>query len=227
MKKTIVISGGSDGLGKAIAKSLSNSHNVIILSPSEDKLKRASEEINCDYFVCDVGDYNNVHKVIENVVAKYGRIDCLVNNAGLWIQGELDDNEYERIKKVMEVNTLGVIYLSKAVIPYMKKEKDGLIININSQAGINYKKERTVYNASKWAITGFTKSLQPEVAKYGIRVTGIYPGKLKTNMFEKMGIHKDMEDGLDTKEVTRMIEFLISTSNDTIIPEICIKHIDN
>lgn len=227
MKKTIVITGGSDGLGKTLATDLAQESNVVIIATSEQKLKEVAATVDCDYYVCDVKDYYEVEKVMNDIQEKHGNIDILINNAGLWIQEELDENEIERIRDVFEVNLLGVIHCSKAVIPYMKANKNGLIININSQAGINYKAKRVVYNASKWGVTGFTKSLQPELAKYGIRVTDLRPGLMITNMFNKMNIDKNMNNGLDTKEVTRVIKFLSDTPKDVIIPEIGIKHIYN
>jgi len=117
--------------------------------------------------------------------------------------------------------------MTKAVVPAMKQQKSGLIININSQGGLYAKAERSVYTASKWAVTGFTKAMQPELAPFGIAVTGIYPGMLKTDMFNKMGIDKDMSKGLDTKEVAKTVEFLLSFDTPTTFPEIGIKHIAN
>lgn len=221
--KTILISGGSDGLGKAIAARLASNNKVIILPPTENKLKAAAEEIGCEYRVCDVRDY----AVVEKIVQEIGAIDCVINNAGLWIQGPLDKNDPQRIHEVLEVNTLGTINLTKAVIPGMKRQKSGLIINIISQAGLYAKAERSVYNASKWAITGFTKSIQPELAPFGIGVTGLYPGMLKTDMFNKMGIQKDMSKGLDTEDVAKTIEFMLSFDKPTLFPEIGIKHLEN
>ena len=227
MKKVIVITGGSDGLGKALAEFLSEKNDVIILSPSKDKLADVASTLNCDYQVCDVTDYKNVEESISKIINKYSIIDVLINNAGLWIQEELTKNDSADIKSVIEVNLLGTIYVTKAVIPAMKDNQDGLIININSQAGINFKAERTVYNASKWGVTGFTKSIQPELAGYGIRVTDVFPGMMKTNMFSKMNIEKDMGRALDTKEVARLVQFLIDTPADVAIPEIGIKNINN
>ena len=227
MKKVIVISGGSDGLGKTIAKRLSSKNTVIILSPTKQKLEKAAKEIGCEFEVCDVSEYSQVEKAIEAIIKKHKRIDCVINNAGLWIQGELDENNPDDIKKVIEVNTTGVIFLSKAVIPQMKKQKNGLIINIDSYAGLVAKAERTVYNASKWAITGFSKSLQPELAKFNIGVTCIYPGMMVTQMFEKMGIHKVMEKGVKTDEVAKTIEFILTFDNPVLFPDIGIKHIEN
>ena len=227
MKKVIVITGGSDGLGRTLAETLSPTNEVIILSPTETKLKEVAKKNKCQYHVCDVSDYSSVKNCIKEILTEYGTIDILINNAGLWIQEELDSNDEKRIKEVIEVNLLGPINVTKAVLPTMKTHHTGLIININSQAGINHKAERTVYNASKWGLTGFTKSLQDEVAKYGVRVTDVMPGMMKTDMFNKMNIQKNMENGIDTKEVAKLIEFIIALPNDVVIPEVGIKNIHN
>ena len=227
MKKTIVITGGNDGLGKTLAENLAKNNNVIILATNEEKLKIVANDNNCTYKVCDVSEYEIVESIINDIVKEFGVIDVLINNAGLWIQEEIDTNDSERIKDVIDVNLLGTINMSKAVIPFMKEKNNGLIININSQAGINHKAERVVYNASKWGVTGFSKSLQGEVAKYGIRVTDVMPGMMITNMFNKMNITKNMANGLDTKEVYRLVQFIIDTPNNVMIPEVGIKNINN
>ena len=225
--KNIVITGGSDGLGKTLASFLSSDNNIIILATNEERLKEVASLNNCSYKVCDVRDYSIVENTIKEIINECGKIDVLINNAGLWIQEELDSNDVERIQSVVDVNLLGVINCSKAVIPYMKQNKDGLIININSQAGINHKAERVVYNATKWGVTGFSKSLQDEVAKYGIRVPNVMPGMMKTDMFKKLNIEKNMANGVDTKEVARLIKFIIDTPADVMIPEVGIKNINN
>lgn len=227
MKKTILITGGSEGLGKAIASKLASTCQVVILARSEENLKNTSKEIGCDFELCDISDATQIEKTVKKFTEKYGRIDALINNAALWIQDELEKNDASRIKEVVDVNTTGTMLVTKAVIPIMKKQKDGLIINIISQAGFNAKAERSVYTATKWAITGFTKSLQSELSKYGIRVTGLYPGKMKTGMFAKMGITKDMSEALDPAEVARVIEFLLETDPQVTFPEIGIKNILN
>ena len=227
MGKVILITGGSDGLGRTLTESLSQENDVIILATNEQKLIEVANSNNCNYEVCDVSNYKLVEKSIKKIIDNFGRIDVLINNAGLWIQEELELNDSDRINSVVDVNLLGVINCSKAVIPIMKNNKDGLIININSQAGINHKAERVVYNATKWGVTGFSKSLQDEVAKYGIRVTNVMPGMMKTNMFKKMNIQKNMDNGLDTKEVARLIKFIIDTPSDVMIPEVGIKNINN
>lgn len=227
MGKIILITGGSDGLGRSIAENLVKNFTVVILSPSEDKLKKVSKEIGCEYAVGDVSNYESIVEATTKIVKKYGKIDCLVNCAGLWIQDELELNDPVLIRKVIEVNTLGTILTTKAVVPQMKIQKQGLIININSQSGIYPKEERSVYTASKFAITGFERSIQPELAKYGIAVTGILPGGMRTNFFEKAGNIKDKATFIDTGEVAEVIEFLLTRKQSTVLTEIGIKNINN
>lgn len=227
MNKVILITGGSDGLGKILASDLIKDNKVIIMSNNEEKLKETAEEIGCDYFVGDVADFKKMNEKISYVLDKYSKIDVLINNAGLWIQEELEENDPERIEEVIGVNLLGVVNTTKATLPNMKKNREGLIININSQAGITYKAERVVYNASKWGVTGFTKSLQTEVSKYGVRVTDVMPGMMKTNMFKKVNVEKNFDNGLDTKEVARLVRFIIETPKEVLIPEVGIKNINN
>lgn len=225
MNKVIVISGGSDGLGKAIAQQLFQNYKVVILSPTKEKLEKVSQEIGCDFKICDISDYNSVQNAVQNIIKENGKIDCLINNAGVFIEGPLETNDPERIKKVININTIGTIFLTKEVVSQMKKQSFGKIVNIISQAGLYGKAERSIYNASKWAITGFTKSIEIELKQYGIGVTGIYPGKMKTEMFSKMGIEKDMSDALDIEDVAKTVEFILNFGKETIFPEIGIKNI--
>jgi short-subunit dehydrogenase len=217
--KTVVITGGSEGLGKAIAKRLSPNFHVVILARNEANLKAAAQEIGCDYKVCDVRSYANVEATMQQI----GSIDCLINNAGIWLQGDLDQTDPERIHEVLEVNTLGTINCTKAVMPNMKANKSGRIINVISQAGLNARAGWPVYIASKWAITGFTKSMQQELEPFGIGVTGFYPATINTELFAKSGAPKDVSKDLDTDEVARAIEYIVSCDNAVLIPEMGIK----
>ena len=114
--KRVLITGGSGGLGKTIAKELSTDYDVCIVATGEAKLKNVSKELNCEYQVCDVANHSQVEKKIKTI----GKVDVLINCAGLWLQDELDLNDYERIQKVVEVNLLGVINCTKACMPAMK-----------------------------------------------------------------------------------------------------------
>lgn len=227
--KNILITGGSDGLGKALANYFCKNNKVIIVSENPQKLKQTTLELerSVEGFICDVSNVEQVKTTVEKIIKKYKTIDVLINNAGLQIQGALIDSDYDRINKVINVNLTGVINVTKAVLSYMKNNKCGTIINVNSQAGLYSKAERTVYHASKWGVTGFTKCLQPEASKFGVRVTDLLPGKMKTNTFKNMGIEKSMDDAVDTIYVCKAVDFIINLPNEVHIPELGIKHILN
>jgi len=227
MAKTVLVAGGSDGLGKLIAAQLKNNYRVVILGRTQSKTRQVAEELGVDYHTADVSDYKQVREAVRKIIEKHLTIEALINSAGIWAEGELDEHDPETLRRVVEVNTLGTINLTKAVIPYMKHEKNGLIINIISQAGLYAKAERSVYNASKWALTGFTRSLDPELAPYGISVSGVYPGKLSTTLFAKRGVQKDLSDALEPEYVAQAIEFMLSMPRHVVFSEVGIKRLGN
>lgn len=217
--KTILISGGSEGLGKAIAKNLVKDNRVIILARDVAKLKAAADELGCEYIVGDVRDYAAMQKVCDDL----GSVDCLINNAGVWLQGPLDETNPDRIQETIDTNIHGTISLTKAVIPQMKRQKSGLIINVISQGGLNAREGWPIYTASKWAITGFTKAMQQELEPFGIGVTGLYPATLNTEMFAKSGISKDVSHALDPADVAKTVAFIVSMDGTLMLPEMGIK----
>lgn len=224
MNKIIVITGGSDGLGLEIARLLSKENTVIVLGRNEEKLKAT----NLEYHICDVTKPKQAEIVITKIYDKYGRIDCLINNAGTWIVGKLEDNSFDKISEVIDINVKGVINMTKVVIPYMKRQGNGLIINVDSTAGINWKADYSVYTSSKWAITGFTKAMQSELLPQGIRVEGFYPGTIQTSLFAKNGLpDKDLTNALKINTAAKAVVFMVEQDDDVVITELGIKHIYN
>lgn len=223
-KKVILISGGSDGLGKTIAEKLAPENRVVILSHNIDKLREVAREIGCDFVEGELTDYFSLQSAVNQIIEKHHSLDVLINNAGIWAEGELEDIDQKKVKEIIDVNTTGTILLTKAVLPGMRFRKMGQIINIISQDGLTAKKSRSVYHASKWAITGFTKCIQEDVAEENIKVTAIYPGLMNTQMFKKNNVERDMSDALDPVEVANLVEFVINLSPSTHIPEVGIKN---
>lgn len=226
--KNIIITGGNDGLGKAIAKLLSEKHNVITISRTLEKAVEISKEItNAECYACDITNPIEVDKTIETIIDNQGDIDVLINNAGVWLAGDLTENSYEQISNCIDVNTKGPIYMTKAILPNMYEQGQGLIINVCSQASFDSDDFSTVYNASKWAMRGFNRSIQKDVSKKGIKVTGFYPGFMQTNIFKKAGNDYDTSTGLEVEKVAKAVEFIINLDEDVIIPEFGIKDIEN
>ena len=228
MERVIFITGASDGLGKALAEHYSKTDKVVAVSRNEEKLKNLSSCCGCDYYVCDVSNFKQVESVIDDVVKKYHRIDVLINSAGLLIDGELLTLQNNDIKNTIDVNLTGLIFVTKSVSKIMKKQKQGTILNINSQSGISSgMAEKSIYNASKYGVTGFSRCIQPELSKFGIRVTDIFPARMQTDMFEKIGLKRDKSKAVRMIDMINLTDFVLNMPNDIVIPEIGIKHIDN
>ncbi|MEI6280784.1 MAG: SDR family oxidoreductase [bacterium] len=217
-KKVIVITGGNSGLGKATAKILAIQNHVVILGKNVKEVEKTSKELKCDGIICDITDAEQVKNAFSQIIKKYNKIDCLINCAGVWIKGPIEENNPKDIQNTVMVNTLGTFLTVNAVVSQLKKQKHGRIINISSRAGLNPKSERSVYNASKWAVTGFTKCLQMELAPFDISVVGFYPGFMHTDIFEKAGDHKnDFSKAMSVEKAAKALDYLVNVDDDLLI----------
>lgn len=220
--KQIVITGGSDGIGKALAKSLAQDFEVTVLARNKEKMEELAAETGCDFIVCDVRKAQDVEAAFSEIKSRHGAIDVLINNAGVIVNGDLTETAYDTIENVISTNAIGAIFVTKACLEIMKPQKSGLIINIISTAGITAKANRSIYNASKWALTGFTRAIQEEAATYGVRITGFFPGTTKTDLFKKAGL--DMHGAaMETAQVVKALRFVIDTDDTLILPELGLR----
>lgn len=222
-KQVICITGGANGLGRELTAFFSCQFQVIIFDIDEKITKTVADKFNCDYQICDVTDYASVSSSIKKVLKKYHQINCFINNAGVYIDGEIESNDPKLIKKVFEVNTLGPVLTTQVLVPFLKKQKSGTIININSTAGLHPKAFNSVYHSSKWALTGFTESIQAELTPFGIKVVDICPGVMLTKFTD--GTNCDLSKAIDPFQVVKAIDFVLSLDKDTIISKLTIKHL--
>jgi NAD(P)-dependent dehydrogenase (short-subunit alcohol dehydrogenase family) len=185
--KVIVITGASRGLGLALSSFLAKEGAKLILSSrAGEDLEKAGRELNAEIFPADVTKEDEIKKLADFAVQKFGRIDVWVNNAGIWIpHTSIENMDLKRVHDMIEVNLFGTIYGSKAALIQMKKQGSGTIINILSTSALEGRPGSSGYCASKWAAVGFTKSLRLEVESAGIKVLAIYPGGMKTNLFDE------------------------------------------
>ena len=221
--KHVLVTGGSDGLGKLAAQKLiAEGYTVTILARNPEKTKQVAEELGCKYVVADIS--NNA--AVQAAIKQAGDVDILINCAGTWILGELESNSSKDIETAIAANTLGTIYSTQAVIGGMKAHKRGRIINVISQAGLYGKAERSVYNASKWANTGFTKSMHAELKPHKLSVVGFYPGGMKTGLFAKVGDMKDRSTALDPAIAADALVYLCGLPDHVTVPEFGIESLD-
>ncbi|OGI65777.1 hypothetical protein A3A95_01535 [Candidatus Nomurabacteria bacterium RIFCSPLOWO2_01_FULL_39_18] len=225
-KRVIIITGGNSGLGKAVAKILADKNKIVILGKNVKEVQKTVKELKCDGIICDVTDALQVKNAFSQIIKKYKKVDCLINCAGVWIQGPIEENKPEDIRNTVLVNTLGTMLIANAVVPQLKKQKYGRIINVSSRAGLNAKPERSVYNASKWAVTGFTKCLQLELAPFNISVVGFYPGFIHTNLFNKSGNPRtNFSKAMPVEKTAKALRYLVDIDDDLVVNSLEIQSI--
>ncbi len=188
-KKVILITGCSSGFGFLTAARLSTRGHFVFATmrdlerrfPLEEEVKRRGGVVN--FLPLDVTDQASIKTVISHIGSQYGHIDVLINNAGLGLGGFFEDLSDQDIRKQMEVNFFGVQNVTRQVIPFMRTKRRGKIINISSVAGFSSSPCLGAYNASKWALEGFSESLRQELKFFGIDVLLVEPGTYKTKIF--------------------------------------------
>lgn len=182
--KVAVITGGVSGIGKATAeKYIELGAEVVISDINEDKGKKASEELDCEFVKCDVTDYEEVKDLMDYTVDNYGRLDILVNSAGLPGSAKLEEIELEKLERIIQVNLIGLMKCCKAAVGYLK-ETEGCIINLASVYGKVGGPQQPAYSASKGGVVNFTRELAIDYAKDNVRVNSICPGWIRTPMTE-------------------------------------------
>ncbi|HKY42597.1 MAG TPA: SDR family oxidoreductase [Pyrinomonadaceae bacterium] len=173
--KVAVVTGGTRGIGRAIASSLVEAGvQVAIIARREEDLAQTTG------YVCDVRDYDQVRSTFERMAEDFGGVDILINNAGIGIFASVESMSVEDFRAVLETNVFGVFYCCHETIPLMKRRGGGYIINISSLAGANPHPNMAAYNASKFALNGFSEALMQEVRHDGIKVSYIMPGSVNT-----------------------------------------------
>jgi NAD(P)-dependent dehydrogenase (short-subunit alcohol dehydrogenase family) len=183
--RVVVITGGSRGLGLLLARQLrQEGARVALLARNRDELLRAQDQLGGGSSVltiaCDVAERALVQQAIEIVVHHYGRIDMLVNNAGVIQVGPLEHMTYGDYQHAMNVHFWGALHCTEAVLPYMRLRRCGRIVNIASIGGLIAVPHLAPYAASKFALVGYSDAVRAEVAKDGIRVTTVCPGLMRT-----------------------------------------------
>ena len=190
--KVVVITGGTRGIGLATVKAFAKLKAQVILFGSKEAtvtqaLKTLKEEnlLVAGYYP-NLSDYNEVENTFKDIIAKYQKIDVLINNAGITAKEKITQTTSEDFQNIMNINVLAMFNTIKAVVPYLQKQNYGVILNTSSMVSIYGQPTGVGYPASKWAVNGLTKSLARELAPYHIRVNAVAPGIIKTQMVSQL-----------------------------------------
>ncbi len=177
------ITGVSSGLGRHLLEEVAKSGDTVIGTVrKEDQVKEIDRIVPGKTFgiLLDVTDYSQVNKVVKSVIEEYKRIDVLVNNAGYGLVGAIEEVSMQEARQQMETNFFGALAVCQAFLPYLRKQKRGHIIQVSSQAGMSSAPGLGIYNASKYALEGFSEAMYKELAPLGIKVTLVEPGPFRT-----------------------------------------------
>jgi NAD(P)-dependent dehydrogenase (short-subunit alcohol dehydrogenase family) len=179
--KVVLVTGVSSGIGKAVAGLLSRSgFRVFGTTRGNAEPRKAAEGV--ELVRLDVRDGESVRSCVRTVLDRAGRIEALVNNAGYTLIGSLEETSIEEAKQLFETNFFGVLRMTQAVLPFMRGQRSGRIVNVGSVVGIVPAPYQGIYSASKHALEGYSESLDHEVRQFGIRVSTIEPSFTRTNI---------------------------------------------
>jgi NAD(P)-dependent dehydrogenase (short-subunit alcohol dehydrogenase family) len=225
-----VVTGASSGLGTHFSRSLiDRGATVYGLARSADELNALRDDLGDSFrpVTCDVREEDQVADAFQTVRDESGRIDVLLNNAGLGQFGPVDDLPLDEWDVQMDTNLRGVFLCTREAVPIMREQNEdagvgGHIVNVASIAGLLGNPNLTAYNASKFGLRGFSESLMKEVREDGIRVTCIYPGSIETNFFDVAGV--EMTDNpLQPEDVAATVVHVLESPANHLISELVMR----
>lgn len=218
--KVAIITGAASGMGAADARLfVKEGAKVVITDLNEAAGKALAEELgeNALFIRQNVAEESEWTRVVEETVAAFGRVDVLVNNAGILLMKSMEDTTVDEFNRIMAINVGGVFFGMKAVAPVMREQGSGVIINMSSAAGMVGQVQTVAYSASKFAVRGMTKAAAMDLGPYGIRVISIHPGSIATPMTAQSGVVADAPLPLaplnrtgSAEEVAKVVAFAAS-----------------
>jgi NAD(P)-dependent dehydrogenase (short-subunit alcohol dehydrogenase family) len=211
-KKVAIVTGAARGIGAATLKIFAaHGYAVTGLDILEEEGQQVCAEVleqggECQFLKCDVSNESQVKECVLRVVARYGRIDALLNNAGIVLVKPFDEIEFAEYQRTFNVNVGGIFLMTKYVLPTMKKQMSGAIVNMGSVSGHVGQIDHVMYGATKGAIIAMTRALAWEVAPYNIRVNSISPGSVDTPMLRSDITLESNRTGMPFEEVKKLRE---------------------
>lgn len=212
MMKNVIITGGSSGIGKAAAELFAEKGYKVY------ELSRHGESTgNVVHVTCDVTSPEACRSAVQGIMDEAGRIDVLISNAGMGISGAVEFTSTEDVRRQMDVNFLGAVNITQAVLPYLRKQQGGKIIYVSSVMGAYGLPFQAFYSASKFAINGFAQALTNEVRPFGIKIAVLMPGDVKTGFTDAR--KKELAGTAEYPHMTKAVETMEHDEQHGIAPE--------
>ncbi len=226
--KVSLVTGGAGGLGEAICRMLNREGSIVnIADIQEDKAKALAEDLGCDAWkACglylDICDEAQVEKAVQDIVSEFGRLDVLVNNAAIDKTVSVENLSIEEWDRIMATNLRAPFILSKQVMPIMRQQGQGHIINIVSTAAKRAWPNAAAYHASKWGLLGLSHALHTEARPHGVKVTAVIAGGMRTPFLLDRFADIDVSTLQDPANVAETVRFVLSQPAETVIPEVMV-----
>ena len=227
--KVVLLTGASSGLGRAFAVALGKAGaKIFLVARREDKLREVEREIadsggEAAYRVCDVRAVPSLFDLVDVVLARFKRLDVLVNNAGVGYRSPLLETKRSEISEMLETNLAAAIYLTQAALNALLRSAPSDIVNVSSIAGLEGFAEGTVYCAAKSGLVGFSRALQAELKPANIRVTAICPGSIDTEFFERFRPTLDRPRMLEISDAVRALLYALTSPPNVLHGEIVLR----
>ena len=232
-EKVALVTGASRGIGKAIALALAAEGVIVVaIARSEEKLQEVQQAINStggkvSTITADLSLPSSPQHIVQQTLTRYGRLDMLINNAGIAVQGPLLETSLEQWDRVMAVNARAPFLLCKEAIPHMKAAGGGTIIQIASVIGVKGYIDQGAYTASKHALMGMSKVLAQEVQPDNIRVHTILPGGVATDMAGEMRPDLKPSELMAPDDIAEIVLFLLTHRSNAVIDSINVRRISS
>ncbi len=226
--KVAVVTGGGRGLGEAVCRNLADAGaRVVVADVSGPHARKIAEELQqqgktAEAVEVDVAEKNQVEWAISGIAEKHGRIDVLINNAGTDVTLPIEEMAVADWDRIIAVNLRGPFLLSKAVLPLMKKQGYGYIVNVTSTAAKRAWANASAYHASKWGLLGFTHALHVEARSHRVKVSALVVGGMRTPFLLDRFPDIDVNNLQDPANVAETIRFMLCQPLETVLPEVMV-----